>query len=299
MIQTELKNYVPPEKSAVVMFSGGLDSTVSAIQMAKRFQRVVLMTVDLPYTINLRYCTKNLIKLRTAFPDVQIEHMIINGNGVRRSIWSNFCDDYFTFCKGRGIGITCLGCKMTMMVLAIKVCLRDGIGHLSNGITRSQIAHPHSTPQMVNRFGDFIAEYNIVYINDVYEINTRKDEMVILEKYNLDQGIVIGASSITHQPRCFIGPPTKLWLEAAPINRDDMLDYFDNKIPVMRDILAPYAKCKRKLRNRPELHTRVDESFQGYHTYEFSPLIDRFIGLFFLPVWLVIKNIFFLCRKNK
>ena len=95
---------VPPEDAAIVMFSGGLDSTVAAIQMCERFRRVVLLTVDLAYTINLEFCRKNLKKLRAAFPDVQVEHVIVDGDEVRAAVWYDFCNDYFTYCRGRGIG---------------------------------------------------------------------------------------------------------------------------------------------------------------------------------------------------
>jgi hypothetical protein len=290
---------VAPEDSAVVMFSGGLDSTVSAIQLCERFRRVVLLTVDVPYTVNLRFCTRNLARLRAAFPGVRIEHHMVDGRTVRDQIWDDFCNDYFDYCRGRGIAITCLGCKIAMMVIAIREGLREGIGHLSNGITRSQIAHPHSDPRMVNRFGDFIAEYNMVFVNDVYEIETRERELAILDRHGLGQGISIGASSVTHQPRCFVGPPTKMWLEAAPVDSRDMLDYFDSKLPLMRDILAPDAHLKGGIRGRPELRTRVDESLSGEHTHEFGPAIDRAIGLASSPLWWATRALFRARRRRR
>ncbi|MEW5722769.1 MAG: hypothetical protein AB1896_06660 [Thermodesulfobacteriota bacterium] len=275
----------PPEDSCAVMFSGGLDSTVAAIQMARRFRRLVLVTADFPYTINLRASTRNLARLQAAFPKTSIEQRLVNASPLRRRVWAGFCRDYFTFCQGRGLGLTCLGCKISMMLAAIKVCLRERLGHLSNGMTRSQSGHPDCLPEMVNRFGEFMAEYNIVYINEVYDIRTRGEENRLLEQYGLGQGLRIGASSVTHQPRCFVGPYTKLWLAAAPVDKKHMLAYFDSRRPVMRSLLAPDEVLKSGLRGRWELRTVVDESRAGRHTHEFSPIIDRALGLSLSPLW--------------
>jgi len=289
---------IPPEDAALIMYSGGLDSTVSAIQMAERFRRVILMTVDYAYTIGLKRSMRNVGKLQAAFPQVRIEHRIVAGDPIRKRIWAGFCDDYFTYCKGRGLGISCLGCKIAMMTEGIKLCLAEGVGHMSNGMTRTQVEHPHCMPRLVNRFGDLMAEYNITYINDVYDMPTRADEEAVLDRYGLDQGLRIGASSVTHQPRCFIGPPTKLWLMTGPAIEDDMVAYFDRKVSVVREILAPLAARREALRGRPEMRTRVDESFHGEHHHEFGPRIDRLLGLSLSPIWWAARVLFSALRRR-
>ena len=276
------------------MYSGGLDSTVAAIQMAQRFRRVVLMTIDYPFTIGLSNCTRNIEKLKAAFPDHIITHRIVDGKDTRQQVWSGFCRDYYTFCKGGAASIICMGCKIAMTIQAMLLCFEEGIGHISNGMTRSQVAHPHCMPRVVNRFADFMAEFNIIYINEVYDMPLRADEEAVLHEYGLDQGLRIGASSVTHQPRCFLGPYKKLWLAGKPAQEEDMVRYFESKRTLMREILSPYAKDKEDIGGNPELRTFVDESFHGEHTHEFGPVIDKTISLSLTPVWLVSKLIFWL-----
>ena len=288
-----------PEESVLIMYSGGLDSTVAATQMARRFRRVVLMTIDYPFTIGLKNATRNTEKLKIAFPHCSITHHIMDGKDIRRRIWSDFCQDYYTFCKGGAASIICMGCKIAMTVQAMILCFQEGIGHISNGMTRSQVAHPHCMPRVVNRFADFMAEYNIIYINDVYDMPLRADEETVLHEYGLEQGLRIGASSITHQPRCFLGPYKKLWLAGWPAREEDMVKYFDSKRPVMREILSSYSEGKEEIHGNPALRTFVDESFHGEHTHEFGPLIDKAISRSLTPIWLISKLIFWLGRHKR
>ena len=76
-----------PEESVLIMYSGGLDSTVAATQMARSFRRVVLMTIDYPFTIGLNNSTRNTEKLKIAFPHCSITHHIMDGKDIRRRIW--------------------------------------------------------------------------------------------------------------------------------------------------------------------------------------------------------------------
>ena len=298
MQQTGNENTALPEESALVMYSGGLDSTVATIQMALRFQRVVLLTIDYPFTFGLHKSPRNIKKLKAAFPDCSISHRIIDGNMIRKRIWSGFCRDYYVYCKGGAASIICMGCKIAMTVEAMILCLEEGIGHISNGMTRSQVAHPHCMPRVVNRFADFMAEFSIIYINDVYEIPLREDEEAILNKYGLDQGLCIGASSVTHQARCFLGPYKKLWLAGNPALENDMVEYFDSKRPVMREVLSSYAEGKEEIQGNPAFRTVMDESYHGEHTHEFGPVIDKIISRSLTPVWFISKLILWLGMKR-
>ncbi len=288
---------IPSEESVCVMFSGGLDSTVVALEMCRVFRRVALLTVDFPMTVGLGNAVRNVKGLRAAFPGVQIEHHVVDGDQARKRIWKTLPDDYFDHCRGRGLGLTCLGCKTAMLVETVKFCLAERIGHAANGMTRTQSNHPDCLPEIVNRFGDFLAEYGIVYINPVYEARSRIEELNLLREHGLSQGVRIGASSVTHQPRCFVGPYTKLWLEAAPVEAEDMVSYFDGKARLLREIIAPHAQYG-PVRGRPEMRTRVPAEGRVTVAREFGPWLDRTIALLMTPVWWISRVVLRLRRRK-
>jgi len=60
------------------MYSGGLDSTLLAALLAKKFKRLYLVTYDLPYTMGLSNVLKNLKKLKSVNPDCAVTHKIVN-----------------------------------------------------------------------------------------------------------------------------------------------------------------------------------------------------------------------------
>lgn len=85
-----------PEDSVLVLYSGGLDSTLVATLCAKKFKRIVLVTFNIDYTFFVNNSRKYAKQLSELFPDNSYEHHVVNCNKTRRKIWNGFCQDYFT-----------------------------------------------------------------------------------------------------------------------------------------------------------------------------------------------------------
>lgn len=283
-----------PEDSVLVLYSGGLDSTLVAALCAKKFKRIILVTFDIDYTFFVNNSRKYAKTLSELFPDNIYEHHLVNCNKSRKKIWNGFCQDYFTFCTSGAPGHICLGCKMAMLVDSIEMCLKYNIGHISNGMSRAQSDHPECMPGIVNRFAHFMKEYNILYVNDLYENTvTRDEEKSMLNELGIkDMGVYIGQSNVSHQPRCLLGPYSTLWKTSKPLLEKDMLDYFDSKAGLMRELLKPYDNLKENLRGNDDYFTFVDESRRTTHEYEFSAGIDKTIGFLLTPIWWLSRGFF-------
>jgi hypothetical protein len=109
-------------------------------------------------------------------------------------------------------------------------------------------------------------------------------------------GLYVGASNITLQPRCFLGVYSTLWKASRPLREKDMQEYFDSKVQLMQRILEPYKNLKTVIDNRPEYFTRVDDSIEYEHAYEFSPFIDKALSICLSPLWWLSRGIFYSMR---
>lgn len=280
--------------SVLVLYSGGLDSTLVSALCARKFKRIVMVTFDVSFTVfvnNSRKCVKTFSEL---FPDNIYEHHILNCNKTRRKIWEGFCRDYFSYCTSGAPGHICLGCKMAMLVDSIALCLKHNIGHISTGMSRSQSDHPECMPSIVNRFAGFMKEYNILYVNDLYDSGyTRDEEKRMLNELGIkDLGVYIGQSNVSRQPRCFLGPYSTLWKTLKPLREKDMQEYFDSKIDLMHELLKPHEHQKDNLHGNPDYATLVDESRTTAHEYEFSAGVDKTISFILTPIWWLSRAFF-------
>ncbi|MCP4676431.1 MAG: hypothetical protein GY854_13145 [Deltaproteobacteria bacterium] len=292
-------HHIDSRDSIVVMYSGGLDSTLSAVKAADRFKRVILMTCDFKLTVGLNNSRRNVEKLRRRFPKRTIEHRIVDGNPARRRLWASFLGDYAKYCDSRVPSVLCFGCELSMLVEAMKICLVERVGHITNGASSSQADHTVCKPNIVNRFADFMAEYGITYVNDIYYMKTRLEEEEALASQGITMGVRVGASSVTHQPRCFIGPPTTLWAARHPVKAKQMERYFDDKKELLREILEPYASLAKDLESRRETGFRADPYFKYQHTHEFGPHIDRMLAGALTPLWWLSRCAFHLGRRTE
>jgi len=296
------KSNISAKESVLVEYSGGLDSTLTAMLMAKKFKRVFLVTYEASWTIGNNNSKKNVSELIKLNPECLIEHKIISITKLRNNVWegfSGFSKDYAKFCHGGPPGIICLGCKTSMLVMSIQICLEENIGYITNGLTGTQSDHPEHMPPIVNRFSKFMEEYNISYVNDVYDIKSRAEEEEMLKEKGITVGTTIGASNVTHQPRCFLGVYSTLWKASRPLSQKDMINYFDYKLPLIRKLLEPYSELKNKFIeiNSKGTSTKIDENKDYKYNYEFGKNADKFMSYTLSPLWWLSKFVFWITRR--
>ena len=295
------KGIISAKESVLVEYSGGLDSTLTAMLMAKKFKRVLLVTYEASWTIGNQNSKKNVPQLVKLNPECLIEHRIINMTKLRNNIWEGFpgiSKDYAKFCHGGPPGIICLGCKISMLVMSIQICLEENIGFITNGLTSTQSDHPEHMPPIINRFSQFMEKYNISYLNEIYDIKSRAEEEEMLKQNGITIGTTIGASNVTHQPRCFLGVYSTLWKASRPLSQKDMVDYFDYKLPLMQKLLDPYSVKNKFAESKPNVSSiKIDETKEYKYVYEFGKNADRFISYSLSPLWWLSKFVFRITRK--
>ena len=268
---------------ALVMYSGGLDSTLAAARILASEESALLVTCDVRGAFGVERSRKNVERLRAAFPARHVEHRIVNCDALRRRIWEGFADDYFQYCSSGAPGILCLACKMAMLGVSLDLCLREGIPVLANGMSSTESDHPECKPRIVNRFADLMGRWGVAYRNEVYEIEARSIEEERLAELGIRMGLAVGSSSVTHQPRCVLGVYSTLWKAAHPLDEADLVRYFDARQSVVEVFL--HEQGHHPADAPAPAGTRVDEARTWKHAHEFGERTDRTLGLALSPLW--------------
>ncbi len=83
------------KRSAVLLYSGGTDSTCAAAIVAEKFECLHLLTFVETATLKSPVPTVNVSRLREAFPEVEIHHVIISTDRLVR--WISYGDSFFGY----------------------------------------------------------------------------------------------------------------------------------------------------------------------------------------------------------
>jgi hypothetical protein len=251
------------------------------------------------YNFWLDNCLKNIEGIRKANPDCQVTHEVIDNKAVDK-IFETFYEDYDEYCRGEAAGIICLGCKIGMLMEGVRICLEQGIGNFAMGHTRIQSGKPPNLTSIVKRKVRFLQEYNIEYINDHFEIESREEQMKVLAENGMKIGWNLGNSTMTHQPKCYLGIFCSFWLFGGSPPESEMTRYFDEKIDVMHKYLKSYAHLKNGIRGNPEKAAKIKADYTNITMHEFGAVPDKIFYWLLLPVWLIARLYFYLkIRSNK
>jgi 7-cyano-7-deazaguanine synthase in queuosine biosynthesis len=119
-------------RQAVILFSGGVDSTYVAAKCAPDYEKLVCITYKVPGMINVEFSSKSAAQLKKLFGD-KIAHEIIDisefvmfvRGGISRCIKDNLKYGYYYS--------WCMGCKLAMLLHTIKYCKAAGITTVLDG----------------------------------------------------------------------------------------------------------------------------------------------------------------------
>jgi len=120
------------EKTALVLFSGGVDSTYVAARSAPLFDRLVLNTYRTPGMLRVEASRKSSRQLASLFGE-KIVHNIIDITDLVEKVrgGTGACvRDCFRY---GFLYPWCLGCKLAMHLYTIGFCLREGLDIVLDG----------------------------------------------------------------------------------------------------------------------------------------------------------------------
>jgi len=185
-----------------LMFSGGVDSTIAAINLSKQYRKVHLLTYCNGHGhYHMKNSRKRYEELKLKFGDKFIYNNINIEDLFKKIVLNNLFEDYKKYKSGL---IWCLGCKLCMHTRSIIYNIKNGIKHMADGSSQDTSEMVEQMPVSIALIMTFYETYNIEYTVPVYE-QTRQEKIRILKDLKFRMGIPLKDRFIGIQPKCVPG----------------------------------------------------------------------------------------------
>jgi 7-cyano-7-deazaguanine synthase in queuosine biosynthesis len=171
----------PFKNEVALMFSGGIDSLLAAVLLAKEYDKVHLLTFKKGYLeFGLENSRANVERLKALCGEDKFVHRIVNIKPlVRRFSIRTIVPDRFRY--GTEV-VWCVACRTTMNAAALLYALENNLAAISDGSNREQIpGEKHLTgtaenyPSVVSQLKDFARSYGVEFVTPVYDFGDREE----------------------------------------------------------------------------------------------------------------------------
>jgi hypothetical protein len=146
--------------SAVLMFSGGRDSTLAALRLSPQHPTLTLVTVTSDHLVGVHAVRQRLVELREYLPT--------------RTTWllvsqpSNILSDEASYAR------TCLPCHHAYVAVGASVARELNIGTLAFGYAGYQSSWPEQTPYAVEKLSAVLSQVGIRLVLPVYNVDRKE-----------------------------------------------------------------------------------------------------------------------------
>lgn len=281
------------------MFSGGFDSTITAIHLAQVYDCIHLVTYKNHGLTGVWRSSIHATELAERHGKDRVIHFRDDIRPIHRRMLKGFFDDYWEYCKGAAPGIMCLSCKIAMHIRTIIYCLEHGITQSCDGAQRAQSSHPEMMVGVLNALRELYAHYGIRYFNPIYDFGFTDDKIKYLRERGYTIGMMVGQASKSVQPMCWVGPFSTVWHFSAPYQQEDMERYVRDKTPYAIALIDELLKEKGMVDRIPAQPRNIEpddilEYKEIVPQSEINPRADHLISRAFTPLWLCFKFAFWL-----
>lgn len=228
------------DKNIGVLFSGGLDSTTVTGLLLSRDCIVTLITVDNGALSNIKIAREQAKNLACLGRGKIKEHVFLDSSFLFREIAiRSLVGDILKYKKD----YVCVGCKLSMLCVAIAYAKNNGINVLVDGSTKSQDFYPEQTKSYVQATHKLCKENDITLLRPLYELNS-KDEIKKL-------ALLLGLYPRSVDAVC-------LFEERQVESKEDEIEnYIENRIQCIKEYINFLCKVERANEKPPPVIDRT------------------------------------------
>jgi hypothetical protein len=165
-------------REAVVVFSGGTDSTCAAALAAAENDRVHLLTFFERATASTARLSPNVAKLRERFKNVEFTAQLLSVDPLVRHY---SYEGYFKMVREHGaLALSTPGfSSLSWHTRTILYCLEHGVKNASDGLTRELMHFPGHMTEVIEHFRALYAHFGVEYTNPVRDWEVPADQQFI------------------------------------------------------------------------------------------------------------------------
>lgn len=228
---------VRPNEIAL-MFSGGLDSTATALRLAEQHERVHLVTYRNGYG-HFRHdrSRRRAQELRRAAGDKFTFTLISTKQAFEQIVVRSIGADYRRF--GSGF-VWCLGCKLAMHARSALFCLRRGLLTMADGSNSDTDEMVEQSLLSLSLIRFFYEDLGVDFGTPVYD-DAREASRDALRGGGVRTGLTVLDRQLGIQPSCVAGAlyylPYLLLNKAVKHEEDRVAGFFEAKTELARSLV--------------------------------------------------------------
>ncbi len=238
-------------EQATVLYSGGTDSTLAAVEMLKIARRVTLLTFNPGFIFFVENSRLHAEALAEAFGRERVEHQILSISDYTRQILGG---DLKRDLREYGFDMTalvCMGCRLGMHTRALIHNLEHGIPLLADGSIQKQDAIPEQRGSVLatNR-RLYFERYGVRHLSPIYS-EERSDERLFAAGLSRRRGLKKQFIFFETQATCPFGVTADVYarmfykpLMGTAATDTQSVGYCREKHPVMHALIERYFAAK-------------------------------------------------------
>lgn len=197
----------PGKDTIVILFSGGLDTTLEVVERLKNYQNTHLLTFNNGHCINMQGAARRARALQDKFGSNRITHSFANTAPIIKKVLKN---KQALWEKYKSPLIFDLACKMSSLVELVFYAKQNGVTDISDGASKSQQEIFLQRPEFSAHIKPCISVYGLQLLPSAKFAMDRDIKSDRLEAEGFTAGIrslekVHISSTLAQQPFCMRG----------------------------------------------------------------------------------------------
>ena len=232
-------------KEITLMFSGGIDSTASAIKMSDHYDRVHLVTYKNGYGhYYFERTTNRVMELNQKLGNRFRYTLISTKSYFDQILVNNVLRDYKKYRSGF---IWFMGCKMAMHMRSAIYCLENGVRFMTDGSNMDTEEMVEQSLLSLSMIQHFYEDLTVEFGTPVYDVK-RADSKKLIKELDLNMGIEVMDRHLCIQPTCLAGElyymPYLLFNKRVKHDEYDVARFIEEKSRIARAIVSEYFSRK-------------------------------------------------------
>jgi len=224
---------------ASILFSGGIDSTYTAMKLTDQYDQIYLLTYSNGYGhLHIDRTKKRYKELDKLFPG-KFKHEIINIKKIfEKIVIDSISKDMKKYSSGF---FWCFGCKLSMHTQTIIFNRNKGIKKTIDGSSADTKEMVEQSPFSISLIKKLYKEHSQSFNSTHYNIS-REEKRKFLSKNNIRLGIKIFDRHIGIQPKCVPGElyySSYILFNKLPLHKNkEISTFYNEKINHIKKIIS-------------------------------------------------------------